>query len=227
MPENNKRFKGTILSVMGERTQCLVALLNSLVRSRIGYGCIVYQSSTKTALKMFGLVYDLGLRLSTGAQRTSPIRPFTSNPISGPLSINKRTQLWCRLQRLLRGRNTLWMPLWKITHTINFLKMTIHNTSLSFGSVTPPKGPPSSCYWCLLYAYSWVGCYMGHLPNSLWHVLQKKKKMRQTLLLLSTCCHSGTNTKQLNSTRMLFCSHVFLCCKRLPSHFVRKNGQEH
>lgn len=57
----------------GTDTKCLLALFNSLVRSRIDYGCLVYQSAARTALKMLDPVYHLGLRLATGAFRTSPV----------------------------------------------------------------------------------------------------------------------------------------------------------
>lgn len=57
----------------GSDTRCLLNLYKSLVRSRLDYGAIVYQSATPSALKMLDPVHHLGIRLSTGAFRTSPI----------------------------------------------------------------------------------------------------------------------------------------------------------
>lgn len=52
---------------------CLLRLYNSLIRSRLDYGAIVYDSARPSALKMLDPVHHLGLRLATGAFRTSPI----------------------------------------------------------------------------------------------------------------------------------------------------------
>lgn len=57
----------------GTDRECLLSIFNSLVRSRIDYGSPVYQSAPKSALKLLDPVYHLGLRLATGAFRTSPI----------------------------------------------------------------------------------------------------------------------------------------------------------
>lgn len=56
----------------GTDRDCLLNLLNSVVLSRIDYGSVVYESASKSALKMLDPVYHLGLRLATGAFRTSP-----------------------------------------------------------------------------------------------------------------------------------------------------------
>lgn len=57
----------------GTDKACLLRIFNSLIRSKIDYGSIVYQSATKSALKMLNAVHHLGLRLCTGAYRTSPV----------------------------------------------------------------------------------------------------------------------------------------------------------
>lgn len=54
-------------------TKCLLALFSSLVGWRIDYGCLVYQSATRTALKVLDPVYRLGLRLAAGAFPRSPV----------------------------------------------------------------------------------------------------------------------------------------------------------
>lgn len=57
----------------GSDRNCLINLYKSLVRTRLDYGAIIYQSATPSALKMLDPVHHLGIRLSTGAFRTSPV----------------------------------------------------------------------------------------------------------------------------------------------------------
>lgn len=57
----------------GSDRKCLLYLYRSLIRSRLDYGSIVYQSATPNALKMLDPIHHLGIRLATGAFRTSPI----------------------------------------------------------------------------------------------------------------------------------------------------------
>lgn len=45
----------------------------SLIRTCLNYGAIVYQSAIPSALKILNPVDNLGIRLSTGAFRTSPV----------------------------------------------------------------------------------------------------------------------------------------------------------
>lgn len=57
----------------GTDKPCHLRLFDSLVRSRLDYGSVVYGSATKTALKMLHPVRHLGLRLASGSRRTSHI----------------------------------------------------------------------------------------------------------------------------------------------------------
>lgn len=57
----------------GSDRKCLLNLYKSLVRTRMDYGAIVYQSATPSTLKMLDPVHHLGIRLCTGAFRTSPV----------------------------------------------------------------------------------------------------------------------------------------------------------
>lgn len=50
----------------------LSRLFNSLVRTRLDYGSVVYSSASKSSLKMLDPVLHLGLRLASGAFHTSP-----------------------------------------------------------------------------------------------------------------------------------------------------------
>lgn len=57
----------------GTDKKCLLHLYKSLVLSRLDYGCVVYGSASSTALKMLDPIHNLGIRLATGAFRTSPV----------------------------------------------------------------------------------------------------------------------------------------------------------
>uniref|UniRef100_A0A147BLN2 Putative tick transposon n=1 Tax=Ixodes ricinus TaxID=34613 RepID=A0A147BLN2_IXORI len=84
-----------ILKVLAHRSwgsdrKCLLRLYNALVRSRLDYGAIVYGSARPSALKMLDPVHHLGLRLATGAFRTSPVTSLYAE--SNEFSLDKRRQ---------------------------------------------------------------------------------------------------------------------------------------
>ena len=56
------------------RTSCtkLLNIYRSITRAKIDYGCQVYGSATKTALKILDPIHHKALRLCLGAFRTSP-----------------------------------------------------------------------------------------------------------------------------------------------------------
>ena len=49
----------------------LLKLYQSLVRSKLDYGCIIYSSARKSYLQMLDPIHSQGLRLALGALRTS------------------------------------------------------------------------------------------------------------------------------------------------------------
>ena len=51
----------------------LLKLYQSLVRSKLDYGCIIYGSAQKSYLQMLDPIHNQGLRLALGAFRTSPV----------------------------------------------------------------------------------------------------------------------------------------------------------
>ena len=57
----------------GADRKVLLQLYQTLVRSKLDYGCIVYGSAAKTNLEELDTVHNAGLRLVLGAFRTSPI----------------------------------------------------------------------------------------------------------------------------------------------------------
>lgn len=70
----------------------LLHIYRSLIRSRLDYGCMVYGSARSSALKMLDPVHHQGLRLATGAFRTSPVQSLYADANELPLE-NRRFSL--------------------------------------------------------------------------------------------------------------------------------------
>ena len=56
----------------GADRQTLLHIYRALIRSKLDYGCIIYQAASKTALSILDPVHHAALRLCTGAFRSSP-----------------------------------------------------------------------------------------------------------------------------------------------------------
>lgn len=78
----------------GSDRLCLLQIYRSVIRSRLDYGSIVYGSARKSYLNRLDPVHNLGLRLSTGAYKTSPINSLYVETNEPPLS-DRRTMLTC------------------------------------------------------------------------------------------------------------------------------------
>lgn len=63
-----------VITKHNRRTNCdkLMNIYRAITRSKLDYGCQVYGSATKTALKILDPVHHQALRICTGAYRTSP-----------------------------------------------------------------------------------------------------------------------------------------------------------
>lgn len=71
---------------------CLLRLYNALIRSQLDYACFVYASARKSTLRILNPIHHLGLRLCTGAFRTSPIQSLYAESNQWPLE-KRRTFL--------------------------------------------------------------------------------------------------------------------------------------
>jgi len=75
----NKSLKALNILKCVSSTNCggdstvLLNLYRSSIRSKLGYGCIVYGSARPSYIKLLDTVHHQGLRLSLGAFRTSPV----------------------------------------------------------------------------------------------------------------------------------------------------------
>ena len=73
----------------GSDRRCLLSLYKSLVGSRLDYGAVVYQSASPSSLKMLDPVHNLGIRLATGAFRTSPVESLYVESDEWPLYLQR------------------------------------------------------------------------------------------------------------------------------------------
>ena len=69
--------------------KCLLNLYKSLARTRLDYGAITYQSASPSVLKMLDPVHHLGIRISTGAFRTSPVESLYVESNEWPLHLQR------------------------------------------------------------------------------------------------------------------------------------------
>lgn len=87
----------------GADRKCLLHIYRSLVRSKLDYGSVVYGSARQSYLKRLDPVHNKGIRLATGAYRTSPL-PSLYSESNEPALDSRRTQLM--LTYVLRVRSS-------------------------------------------------------------------------------------------------------------------------
>jgi ribonuclease HI len=91
----------------GADRQTLMRLYQALVRSKLDYGCQAYASAAPSTLKMLDSVHHLGIRLATGAFRTSPAQSLCAESGEPSLSL-RRDKLSMQLQaRIVRQPGSL------------------------------------------------------------------------------------------------------------------------
>ena len=81
----------------------MLHLHKSLVISKLSYGCEVYSSATKSRLDQLNAVHHAGIRISTGAFKSSPIQSLLVDAGELPLELMRQSQMtkyWTRVQRL-------------------------------------------------------------------------------------------------------------------------------
>ena len=87
----------------GADRQTLLKLHKALILSKLTYGCEVYSSASTARLRMLDSVHHAGVRLATGAFKSSPIPSLLVDAGELPLDLHRQTAIaryWCRLQRL-------------------------------------------------------------------------------------------------------------------------------
>ncbi|XP_066973192.1 uncharacterized protein [Macrobrachium rosenbergii] len=94
-----------------DRTQML-RLYKALVFSKLTYGCEVYTSAKPNSLKMLNSIHHGGVRLCTGAFKSSPIESMLVDAGEVPLDLHyKRLLVWScyRFQRLPKSLTSICM----------------------------------------------------------------------------------------------------------------------
>lgn len=80
----------------GSDRKFLLNMYRSLVLSRLYYSAEVYDAATPSVLKMFNLMPHLGIRISTGAFRTSPVPSLYASYVYF-LKVNANSEHPCSL----------------------------------------------------------------------------------------------------------------------------------
>ena len=89
----------------------LLLLYRSLIRSKLDYACIIYNSACASHKRILDTVHHTALRVVTGAFRTSPISSILADAHEPPLS-RRRDLLSMRYACKLRQ-----FPIIQLTHT--------------------------------------------------------------------------------------------------------------
>ena len=103
--ESQQIFKVLSHSSWGADRTTMLRLHHSLVLSKLSYGCEVYSSATDCRLQILDSVHHGGVRLSTGAFKSSPIPSLLVDAGELPLDLYRQSSMlrcWYRLQRLSR-----------------------------------------------------------------------------------------------------------------------------
>lgn len=85
-----------------DRTQ-LLRLYKALILPKLTYGCEVYTSASDYKLKTLNSVHNAGIRIATGAFKSSPIESMLVDASEKPLELHLHSMLlrsWIRFQRL-------------------------------------------------------------------------------------------------------------------------------
>src|SRR5207253_3412195 len=80
-------------SSWGADRTVLLRLYRALIRSKLDYGCQAYSSASAASLKMLDSVHNEGIRLTTGAFRTSPVVSLDVEAAEPTLSLRRQQLL--------------------------------------------------------------------------------------------------------------------------------------
>ena len=86
----------------GADKKSLLRLYDSLCQSKIEYGCQLYSSACASKLKELDVVHNAGLRICSGAYRTSPVESIYVDTHELPLDL-RREELGLRYLMKLKG----------------------------------------------------------------------------------------------------------------------------
>lgn len=81
----------------GSSTEIQTRLYQSLVKTKLDYGCIAYDNAKPSLLKLLDPIQNTVLRIGSGALRTSSIYSILEETNQLPLSIRRRQLTQCYL----------------------------------------------------------------------------------------------------------------------------------
>ena len=74
----------------GADRKTMLLLYRALIRSKLEYACPIYDSALDSSKKMLDTVHHHGIRIATGAFRTSPIASILADADEPPLALRRR-----------------------------------------------------------------------------------------------------------------------------------------
>ena len=164
---SHEYFKSFISYFLGADRQILLKLYKALILSKILYGCEIYSSATSARLKILDSIHHGGIRLATGAFKSSPIPSLLVDAGELPLDLYRQsamTRYWYRLQRMpnslafkvaksqcfdrfYQEHDKIPLPIGfrvkKILVDFNMARTEVASFKVS---VTPPWKLPEECY---------------------------------------------------------------------------------
>ncbi|CAI6353822.1 unnamed protein product [Macrosiphum euphorbiae] len=84
----------------GSETKSLLRIYKSLILSVIDYGAIIYNSAKSNTLNTINPIHNQGIRLATGAFRTSPVDSILCNAGELTLELRRHTQILKFISRI-------------------------------------------------------------------------------------------------------------------------------
>ncbi|XP_050535155.1 uncharacterized protein LOC126902170 [Daktulosphaira vitifoliae] len=94
----------------GAKSSVLINLYRSLVRSKLDYGSICYTNSYPNLQKTIDIIHNNGLRVATGALRSSPIPRILSISREPPLHIRRTKLALNYISRILSSPENSTLP---------------------------------------------------------------------------------------------------------------------
>ena len=99
----------------GANQSILTNTFKAIIQSKIDYGCAAYGSANKSTLKKLDIILNNGMRIATGAYRTSPISNILSESNMLPLHLRRKKLTLHYAIKLLHSPENQVYPLIKKT----------------------------------------------------------------------------------------------------------------
>ena len=166
----------------GAKRSTLLTLYKALVLSRIDYGCPVYGSATEATLRALDPIHAQGLRLCSGAFRSSPVSSVLCESGEPPLSLHRDLVTMRSALKILSSnsptRQLFQSPdIFINNHTPPFpirANRLLESTQINFTLSPPINFPPP---WTVTKAN--ICCHLNYLSKK--HTLTPNHHKQQTL----------------------------------------------